>query len=447
MRTMHIAKKLKDWTQVVATVVLVSALAACGGGGDSGSSSSSGSTGSTGGSTGGSAGGSSSSGLPPSPTQQPIAATAANTVAITVAHGVTGVINIPTISVTVCVPGTGTCQKIDNIQVDTGSFGLRIVNSALNSTMQAGLPISTSTSGGQLAECATFADGYTWGSVRTATVTIGGETTTAAVPLQIIGDKPASTTPSAGCGSGSAENTANDLGANGIIGIGTALYDCGSTCANASTAGTYSNYFSCPGGTSCTRTAVPLANQVANPVAKFPLDNNGVIVQMPPIGDNGAASATGTLVFGIGTQSNNALGSAQTFTTDGAGDLTNSVFNGNTVTAFLDSGSNGYFFNDSSLTLCGSNFSGFYCPSGAQTRSITLVGQNSVQAVANIGIQSASTLFGNGTNYAFNDLAGQIGGLAAFDLGLPFFYGRHVYHGFDLRPTGGTQAPFVAYAS
>ncbi|MFP3648646.1 DUF3443 family protein, partial [Paraburkholderia sp. SIMBA_054] len=85
---------------------------------------------------------------------------------------------------------------------------------------------------------------------------------------QIIGDKPASTTPSAGCGSGSAENTANDLGANGIIGIGTALYDCGSTCANASTAGTYSNYFSCPGGTSCTRTAVPLANQVANPVAK-----------------------------------------------------------------------------------------------------------------------------------------------------------------------------------
>jgi hypothetical protein len=438
---MHIAMKLRNWMQVVATVALLSALAACGGGGGGDSVSSGGS------SNGGSSGGQISGTLPASPTQQPIAATAANTVAITVGHGATGVINIPTISVTVCAPGTSTCQTINNIQVDTGSFGLRIVNSALNSTMQAGLPISTSTSGGQLAECATFADGYTWGTVRTATVTIGGETTTAAVPLQIIGDKAASTTPSAGCGSGSAENTASDLGANGIIGIGTALYDCGSTCANASTAATYSNYFSCPGGTSCTRATVPLTSQVANPVAKFPVDNNGVIVQMPPIGDNGAASATGTLVFGIGTQSNNALGSAQTFTTDGFGDLTNSVFNGSTVTAFLDSGSNGYFFNDSSLTLCGSNFSGFYCPSSAQTRSITLVGQNSVQAVANIGIQSASTLFGNGTNYAFNDLAGQIGGLAAFDLGLPFFYGRHVYHGFDLRPTGGTQAPYVAYAS
>ncbi|WP_027799271.1 DUF3443 domain-containing protein [Paraburkholderia dilworthii] len=446
MRTMHIAMKLKDWMRVAATVVLVSALAACGGGGDSGGSSSS--SGSTGGSTGGNTGGNSSSGLlPANPTQQPIAATAANTVPITVAHGVSGVINIPTISVTICVPNTTTCQTIDNVQVDTGSFGLRIASSALNSTMQTGLPTGTSTSGNQLAECATFADGYTWGTVRTATVTIGGETTTSAVPLQIIGDKAANTTPSTGCGSGSAENTASDLGANGIIGIGTALYDCGTTCANASTAATYSNYFSCPGGTSCTRTAVPLVSQVANPVAKFPVDNNGVIVQMPPISNSGAASATGTLVFGIGTQSNNALGSLQTFTTDNYGDLTSSVFNGSTVTAFLDSGSNGYFFSDSSLALCGSNFSGFYCPSTMQTRSITLAGLNSAKASASIGIMSASALFGNGTNYAFNDLAGQIGGLDAFDLGLPFFYGRHVYHGFDLRQNGGTQAPFVAYAS
>lgn len=447
MQTMLMAKKLKDWTRVAVTVVLVSALAACGGGGGGDSGSSGSSSGSTGGSTGGSSGGTSTSGLPASPTQQPIAATAANTVAISVGRGVTGVINIPTISVTVCVPNTTTCQTINNIQVDTGSFGLRIANAALNSTMQGALPVSSISGGSPLGECATFADGYTWGSVRTATVTIGGETTTAAVPVQIIGDTAAGTTAPTGCGSGAAENTPSDLGANGIIGIGTALYDCGSTCANASTAATYSNYFSCPGGTSCTRATVPLASQVANPVAKFPVDNNGVIVQMPPISNNGQASATGTLVFGIGTQSNNGLGSAQVLTTDAYGDLTGSVFNGSTTTAFLDSGSNGYFFNDSSLTLCGSSFPGFYCPSSAQTRSITLVGANAAQATASIGILSASTLFNSGTNYAFNDLAGQLGGLAAFDLGLPFFYGRHVYHGFDLKSNGGTQAPFVAYAS
>ncbi|MFP3567243.1 DUF3443 domain-containing protein [Paraburkholderia sp. SIMBA_030] len=429
MRTMQFTVKLKSWTQAVAAVVLVSVLAACGGGGDSGSSSgSSSSTALNGGS------------LPASPTQQPIAATAANTVPITVGVGVKGVINIPTVSVTVCPPGSTTnCQTIDNIQVDTGSFGLRVVSSKLTSVLGA-LPAVT-VAGVPLAECATFADGYTWGSVRTADVTIGSETA-GSIPMQIIGDMAASTVP-AGC-TGVAENTASDLGANGILGIGTAPYDCGVTCANASTAVNNSNYFACPGGTSCsTRSAVPLAQQVANPVAHFATDNNGVIVQMPPIGDTGSPSATGTLVFGIDTRSNNAMAAAQSFTTDPWGNLSNSVFNGTTVRAFLDSGSNGYFFADSSLTLCGGSYVGFYCPSSAQTRSISLVGLNGTKTTANIGILSAATLFGNGNNYAFNDLAAQNSG--SFDLGLPFFYGRHVYYGIDQTASGGQQAPYVAF--
>ncbi|MFM0073228.1 DUF3443 domain-containing protein [Paraburkholderia sediminicola] len=436
MRTMQSAVKLRGWVQAVVAVALVSVIAACGGGGG-GDSSSSGNNSSTtlnGGS------------LPASPTQQPIAATAANTVPITVGRGVNGVINIPTVSVTVCAPGSTTnCQTISNIQVDTGSFGLRLVSSVLNSSLlNGGLPISTLASGAQLAECATFADGYTWGTVRTATVQIGGETTAAGIPIQIIGDKASSTVPSPGCGSGSAENTVSDLGANGILGIGTAPNDCGATCQNAATAANYSNYFACPGGTSCARTAVPLNQQVANPVANFTADNNGVIVQMPPVSNTGAASATGTLVFGIGTQSNNALAATQTFTTDAFGNMNNSVFNGTTVQAFFDSGSNAYFFADNSLAQCGSNFAGFYCPSSAQTRSITLGGVSSTRASVSIGILSASTLFSNSSNYAFNDLAGQIGGSSSFDLGLPFFYGRHVYYGIDQTLSGG-QTPYVGF--
>ncbi|WNC89883.1 DUF3443 domain-containing protein [Paraburkholderia sp. FT54] len=431
MRTKHIAVKLKDWMQAVVAVALVSTLVACGGGGGSNNDSS---TTLNGGS------------LPASPTQQPIAATAANTVPITVGQGVSGVVNIPTVSVTICAPGsTSNCQTISNIQVDTGSFGLRVVNSVLNASLLNALPVSTiGGSGAQLAECATFADGFTWGTVRTATIAIGSERTTAAIPMQIIGDKDSSTVPTSGCGSGASENTAGDLGANGILGIGTSPNDCGNTCANAGTAATFSNYFACPGGVSCARTAVPLAQQVANPVAHFPADNNGVIVQMPPLPATGAPSATGTLVFGIGTQSNNALTGVQSFTTDTFGDLNNSVFQGTTVQAFLDSGSNGYFFSDSSIALCGSNFAGFYCPSSAQTRSLTLVGLNNAQTSASIGILSAATLFGNGNNFAFNDLAGQIGGSGSFDLGLPFFYGRHVYYGIDQTASGG-QTPFVAF--
>ncbi|MFM0082246.1 DUF3443 domain-containing protein [Paraburkholderia sediminicola] len=435
MRTMqsHIAGKFRGWVQAVVAVALVSVVAACGGGGggDSSSSGNSSSTTLNGGS------------LPASPTQQPIAATAANTVPITVGRGVNGVINIPTVSVTVCAPGSTTnCQTINNIQVDTGSFGLRLVSSVLNSSLlNGGLPISTLASGAQLAECATFADGYTWGTVRTATVQIGGETTATGIPIQIIGDSAAGAAPS-GCGSGPAENTATDLGANGILGIGTAPTDCGATCSTPSTAATYSNYFTC--GTSCARATVPLKQQVANPVANFTTDNNGVIVQMPPVSNTGASSATGTLVFGIGTQSNNALAATQTFTTDAFGNMNNSVFNGTTVTAFFDSGSNAYFFGDSSLAQCGSNFAGFYCPSSAQTRSITLGGASSTRASVSIGILSASTLFSNSSNYAFNDLAGQIGGSSSFDLGLPFFYGRHVYYGIDQTLSGG-QTPYVGF--
>lgn len=421
---MQFAAKLRGWAQVAVTVTLVSLVAACGGGGGSNNSSSSSSA--------------NNGSLPASPTAQPIAATAANTAAITVSTGVANVINIPTVSVTVCVPGTSTCQTIPNVQVDTGSYGLRIASGVLTSTMQSALSMTT-VSGGTLAECTNFADGFSWGSVRTATVEIAGETA-ASIPVQILGDLTNSVPTN--CAIGSEENTPNALGANGILGIGNAPYDCGAACV---TNAANSNYYACPtSGSSCTLTTVTLNGQVANPVAHFATDNNGVIVEMAPVSNNGAASATGTLVFGIGTQSNNALAAAKTFTTDAFGDLNNSTFNGSTLSAFFDSGSNAYFFTDSTLALCGSNFSGFYCPSTAQTRTVTVVGLNGVSAAANVGILSASTLFSNGNNYAFNDLAGQIGTSGSFDIGLPFFYGRYMYFGIDQTASGG-QAPYVGY--
>ncbi len=70
---------------------------------------------------GDSLGGSSSSG---SGTVTP----ASNVASVEVSAGPNGSsINTLYTSVTVCLPGTTTCQTIDNIQVDTGSYGLRIV--------------------------------------------------------------------------------------------------------------------------------------------------------------------------------------------------------------------------------------------------------------------------------------------------------------------------------
>jgi len=433
---MRMSAKLTGWLQAVFAVLLTAALVGCGGGGGDNSSSNSGSG------SGSNAPNSVNTGsLPASPTQQPIASSAANTVPITVNSGASGVVNIPSVSVRICAPGSTTnCQTINNIQLDTGSFGLRVVSSVLDPAFLKTLtPVSVNGTT-PLAECAGFADGFTWGAVRSATVVMAGETTKSAIPVQIIGDMSAGATPTTGCGSGPAENTVGDLGANGILGVGTAPTDCGATCVDAKMAASFSNYFQCT-GTSCARTAVPLAQQVANPVANFTADNNGLIVQMPPIPNAGAASANGTLVFGIGTQSNNGLAASQMFTTDGFGNLNNSTFNGATVQAFLDSGSNGYFFADSTLTACGSEFNGFYCPSTSQTRAVTLVGMNKTTVAVNIGIANAQTLFSNAGNFAFNDLGGQIGGNTSFDLGLPFFYGRHVYYGFAT----GAAPPYVGF--
>ncbi|WP_233832683.1 DUF3443 domain-containing protein [Paraburkholderia sp. ZP32-5] len=436
MRTMHTSATLKGWMQAVFAVLLTATLVACGGGGGDNSSSNSNS-----GSGNNGTNSVNSGSLPASPTQQPIAANAANTVPITVNAGTSNVVNIPGVSVRICAPGSTTnCQTIDNVQLDTGSFGLRLVSSVINPALLSALTPVTANGTTPLAECASFADGFTWGAVRSATVVMGGETTKSAIPIQVIGDTSAGPTPTSGCGSGPAENTVADLGANGILGVGTALTDCGATCATAKTAATFSNYIQCV-GSSCSRATVQIAQQVANPVANFVTDNNGLIVQMPPISNSGAASASGTLVFGIGTQSNNGLAASQMFTTDGFGDMNNSTFNGTTVQAFLDSGSNGYFFADSTLPACGSNVNGFYCPSTSQTRSVTLVGLNKTTAAVNIGIANAQTLFSNTSNFAFNDLAGQIGGSTSFDLGLPFFYGRHVYYGFD----NGVATPFVGF--
>ncbi|OUL80205.1 DUF3443 domain-containing protein [Paraburkholderia hospita] len=426
---MRFELKLEACVSVVKAVLAMSVVAmtafvaGCGGGGDSSSSSNN---------------SSSNSG----PNQQPIAANAANTVAVTVGRGVAGIINIPTVSVTVCAPGSTTnCATIDNVLLDTGSFGLRVVNSALGSLANS-LPVQQATAGGQLAECTHFADGFTWGTTRTATVKISGEVTSI-IPIQVIGDMADSTIPS-GCVNGANESSASALGANGILGLGVAPVDCGVACSVQANVSQFSNYYACPNGTNCTRTLAETTKQVANPIPNFPVDNNGVIVQMAPISSNGAATATGTVVFGIGTQSNNGNAAGTTYTTDASGDLVASTFNGATIRTFMDSGSNGYFFPDSSLALCGGNLASFYCPASTQQRTVTLVGANGATGALTINIANAQTLLSNANNYAFNDLGGQIGSLSAFDLGLPFFFGRYVYYGVDKRATGGA-APFVAF--
>ncbi|CAN7159131.1 DUF3443 domain-containing protein [Trinickia sp. LjRoot230] len=371
----------------------------------------------------------------------PAPVTPANQVAINVAQGTGGVANIPTVSVTVCPPGsTAHCQTIDNIQVDTMSYGLRIVNTAAAGVLP-NLAPETDGSGNQIAECTQFADGYTWGSVRRADLTIGSKTA-GNVPVAIIGDMSSSSVPSNCAATGTAENTVALFGANGVLGIGVAPYDCESC---ATSIPTNPPYYICPGGANCTATTIALVDQVTNPVVKFASDNNGVVLTMPAIGANGATSASGTMTFGIGTQANNVLTGATTFGTNSAG-LVNSTFGTTSGAAFFDSGSNGYFFQDATLAACSGIYAAFYCPSSLTSRNVTVSNMSGAAATATVAmsIQNGQTLLTSG-NFAFNDLAGDLGLSGVVDVGMPFFYGRTVYFGYDLTQLGRTQTPYVAF--
>ncbi len=153
--------------------------------------------------------------------------------------------NKPCVSVTVCTPGTSTCQTITDILLDTGSFGLRIFKQALNVS----LPQVTVASG-LLAECAQFGDGSSlWGPVQTAGIILGNEPAVE-VPIQVID----STFGTAPVECRNADRSPEEGGFNGILGVGFFAQDCGHGCAITTGNGMY---YSCSGA-DCIATTVAL---------------------------------------------------------------------------------------------------------------------------------------------------------------------------------------------
>ena len=354
--------------------------------------------------------------------------------------------NVAFASVTVCVPGTNNCQTIDHVDVDTGSYGLRILQSALT------LPLAQE---GNLVECAQFVSFFTWGPVMMADVKMGGEVASN-VPIQVIGEAntgfPSIPTACQNSSPGGSADTLQTLGANGLLGVGSFIQDCGPACAASATPGFY---YLCLTATTCAGTLVPLAQQVANPVAMFASDNNGVLIQLQAIAsDSGQPTAAGTMFFGIETQSNNALGSATIFHVDQFGDFT-TVYNGQSYPgSFLDSGSNGIFFLTTALTGmldCGGANAGWYCP--ATTTSFTTITQGTTGTSESVSFKAANVNQLPGANNAFNDLTGSNPSCfvsstttaPCFDWGLPFFFGRNVFTAIEGRPTLAGPGPYWAY--
>jgi hypothetical protein len=424
--------------------------------------------------------------------------TVANTVPVSVNFGPTSsYANGIYTSVTVCYPGSTTnCTTIPNVLVDTGSVGLRLLSSgAAGVTTQVGslgLPgITDPTTSLPIYECVQYGDlSYTWGPMQMATVQVGGETASqvptasggtanAGIPIQVItsGTPPPdvlyeSSEYANPClvypGTTELTNRADDdnvtnLGANGILGIGNFPQDCGSDCTESGyESGAITGQYVAYGASNGTADVEPtaLADQAWNPVAAFPIDNNGVWLQLPSIPAAGQATATGTLTFGIGTEINNAIPSGATvYEVDADGNFASATFAGVTFCTsglttcpttegsggtFLDSGSNFLYISDTAtlsagldttVSDCGGNYSGFFCPTSTVSVPLTVAGTNGTSSTVTLSLGNALDLFDANPSFAaFNDV-----GIAScvattgspcspstdsWDLGLPFFFGQ-----------------------
>lgn len=374
-----------------------------------------------------------------------------NTMAVIVDSGpaaAPGQINHAYVTVKVCAPGSQTqCANIDHVLLDTGSWGLRLVGSVLaanNFTLSAEHDAQSQT----IEECMTFGGGQTWGPVVLADVSMAGEAA-ASVPLQVMDDSAAGAPPPAGCGAnGTLINDVPGFGANGVLGIGVFVQDCGAACVAAATP--LPIYYGCTGAGTCTAENVALSAQVTNPIALFAVDNNGVVIDLPNLQNaNGDATLSGEITFGIATQADNALPvtALTLLAADANGDFT-ATYNGSATVlpALIDSATDSYSFDDPGIAVCATGaFVGYYCPA-VSPQSLFAVntgaGANGAVSTVQFAIADPSAFIVGAS--AFVNLGGG-GGSTSFTWGLPFFYGRAIYIGIEQRSGGGFTGPYYAY--
>jgi len=348
-------------------------------------------------------------------------------------------LNEPCVSVTVCTPGTSTCQTIGGILLDTASYGLRIFKQLLT------VPLTQVPSGsGSLAECVEYGAFLSdWGPVQLADVILGSEPAVQ-VPIQVIDY----TFPSVSVSHSLCPNLAeepSDSGVNGILGVGPFIQDCGIGCTTSGVGADNGQYYVCT-GTVCTGAPAPLSVQVSNPVASLPTDNNGLIVELPAVLSGGEPSVSGILVLGIGTMFNNSPPAVpSTYSLDEFGNFITTFNNVSYNDSFIDTGSDGLFFPSAGLTGilpdC-KDAPDWFCPSSIQSLSATIEGASGPPAnTVSFAMGNADT-FSNTANNVFADIGGDN---STFDWGLPFYFGSNIYIGFEGMSSSLGTGPYFAY--
>lgn len=371
-------------------------------------------------------GGSSSSPSTQPPPPPPPAPSAPNQLPVVVGAGVgsSPQMNRPLASVTICVPGTSTCQSINNVLVDSGSTGLRLFESAVSIA----LPLEQLSPTNAFYECQGLDAGYMWGPLATADVKLSGEVASS-TPIQLMGDT--TYTPPASCAN--PLSSPRDIGFNGILGVA-GQTDCGSSCFS----GPVLYYYQCltVGPNSfCQPTILSASQLVTNPVALFPTDNNGIVFDIPAIPAGGAVNVQGSVYFGIGTESNNQLEGATIYQFPLTAYLTTGKY-----AAGLDSGT-------PDIALLNDDVFGFptcgviYCPASPTALSVEIAGANNEATILDVVAADITPEQTQGLT-ADSMYVGPAYGGNSMTLGFSFFYGRRIL--FNWGGTTGQNA-FVAF--
>lgn len=364
-----------------------------------------------------------------------------NSVVVGVSKGVNGdYVNGLFATVTVCSVGRNNCVDVENVLVDTGSTGLRLMASSLPKDK---ITIEYNTLNGLVvSECSQFVSGVMWGALANLDIKLAGEAA-ANTAVQIIGAENTPSMPNECASKGQSLATAKILGANGILGISNFLNDCGVFCESVNN----QYYYGCD-QLSCINIAVDGKSQVFNPIAKFIKNNNGTVIQLPNVASAGEVTLNGVLIFGIDTEENNSLGLAKRITLESSTANFTTVYKGfNYPRSYFDSGSNGVYFDDSSIPECNSvGFASYYCPSSAL--SIDVIFKGSRQEIYNYTFMGNSAEKTGGVNLnapVQPALIGTAGGsFQDFVWGLPFFYGKSVYTSLEGSAIS-SNGFFVAY--
>jgi hypothetical protein len=306
-----------------------------------------------------------------------------------------------------------------------------------------------------IVQCALFASGFTWGPIKRADVILGNKKASN-IPIQVIGDggytAPDDCTSRGGPDLGPLLGANGNRAFNGIVGIGHFVRDSSLAAKSVIPAG----YYYCPTTDSCTGTRVPLTRQVMNPVAGLATNNNGTVIRLPALPAGGQVRVTGQLIFGVGTQANNALpANANILQVDGNGLFTTQYQGRAIINSAIDSGTNGYAFSDTTIPTTGE----WYTPPSDQALSATMASTNGTgnPVMVQFSIGNATNMMGSGYA-AYDNLGMYLASLPVYDVstnnmlseegflwGLPFFYGRTVYTVLENARVGTQAGPFVAF--